>query len=226
MTPETEKTADLPEYESWTDAHAAGDRRTAERMFAAQNARSGVGAEGDAPRPDFNFQPPMPERGEVDQAADDLIDAGGENLVRDWGGPESETFRQQLAFAHYAMEEVRKTDPALIERLLEDDDPALVRWAAKLGRSIAYDTGETIYPKLNVPLQSKGKTMPNETRNVPPRRGNVSAGDRHEELTQEMHKALERGDRMRADRINRQRQALSESLGSEPIVGTGGRHAW
>jgi hypothetical protein len=218
--------AEQPQYENWTDAHAAGDRRVAARMFAEQNARSGNDVEERGQQaPNLDFKPPAPEWGAVDQAADDLIDAGGADLVRDWGGPESEVFRQQLAFAHYAMEEVRKTDPALIERLLEDDDPALIRWAAKLGRSIAYDTAETIYPKLNVPIQSKGKAMPNETRSVPPRRGNAGAADRHEELTQEMHRALERGDRIRAARIQQQRQALSESLGNEPIVGSGQRYA-
>jgi hypothetical protein len=219
--------AEQPDHDHWTDAYQAGDRRAAEAMFQQQNAWSGIGAEGQegARTPNLDFQPPMPEWGAVDQAAEELIDAGGADLVREWGGPKSENFRQNLAFAHFAMEEVRKTDPELIARLIEDDDVALVRWAAKLGRSIAYDRGETIYPKANDTPKPKGNKMQNSnTRSTQERRSGGNA-DRHRELTEEMHQALERGDRMRAARLQQQRQALSRSLGEQPIVGSGQRYA-
>ena len=121
----------------------AGEREElAGQLFGNQPIKNSVHSVGDEERhesyrPPAEYVPPA-EPGTAEALGEELHALGpeGSAIVEDWGGPQSQTFRENGGYLRSAVEYVARDDPGLIELLnaeIEDENGRVMRLGSHPG---------------------------------------------------------------------------------------------
>lgn len=170
----------------------------------------------DNARPNAAAEQATAETAMISTAASKLSELGpeGASLVQEWGGHTSPDFKENLAYAKAAFEDVAKNRPELIAKVDASglgNDPAVLKILSELGRQKAHTYGD--------------KTVSSRRFNDEPNRPLPSGGSAAQRELDSIFKKTPPGSDGYRDRAVQTRvQQLQEMIhGTGPAVGMGGR---
>ncbi|MGY4333055.1 hypothetical protein ACVWWG_007472 [Bradyrhizobium sp. LB7.2] len=194
------KAAPAGDVQPWLKNHLAADA-------LQENARPNVAAEQ-----------ATAETAMISNAASKLSELGpeGASLVQEWGGHTSPDFKENLAYAKAAFEDVAKNRPDLIAKVDASglgNDPAVLKILSELGRQRAHTYGD--------------KTVSSRRFNDEPSRPLPSGGSAAQRELNKIFEETPPGSPGYAKRAVQDRiWQLQEMIhGTEPAIGQGGRTA-
>lgn len=212
--------------EQYVEAWTKGETEKATEIFDKANEERGITDD----RPGFDAAPtpdqPVKLKDEFLQGAVTELQSrsGGAELLQEWGGPTSQNFADNMAYAKDAVGKIMKENPAILEALntvIErpdgstyrmGDDPMWIKIAAQFGRQHSAVMGE---PKLS------------ERYTPPAQRSATTGGSAAKRELDQLMKANPPGspqykEKAVQDRIMQLHGMIS---GGQPMVGRGGRYA-
>lgn len=170
----------------------------------------------DNARPNAAAEQATSETAMISNAASKLSELGpeGASLVQEWGGHTSPDFKENLAYAKAAFEDVAKNRPDLIAKVDASglgNDPAVLKILSELGRQKAHTYGDNTV--------SSRRFNDEPSRALPS--GNSAA---QRELNQIFKKTPPGSEGYRERAVQDRVRQLNEMIhGTAPAVGMGGR---
>lgn len=154
----------------------------------------------------------------------------GQTLADEWGGAQSREFESNIGYAKSAADYFEREAPGTAEILgtplwnpeteqwvVIGNHPAAVKAFAKFGRMLHH--GDGLEP-VTVPNRARPARQTAQAKGAQ----SMTATERMQTLTEQIHLALGRGDKIAATRLDKERARLTERMtGNEPIVGSQGR---
>lgn len=168
-------------------------------------------------------EPPSVPDDVVSNAGQVFAATGGEGFVREMGGEGTPMFRRNLGYAAAARDHLAKTysGKRVLAKLMRPDprNPDLhIGDRPEIARA-AVDFGRLLVHARRASRPEKGN------RNVTPQTRTAAPKADVDTLIEQKMNALQRGDRIKANRLESQINAHFSKHAGEPIVGQGGRYA-